>query len=160
MNWRLAAVLVHCSMCSACDSHSSLLSTWNSFMFAHFLSYSPSGLGSVGIQFGCFAHLTWFEYSWHIMELVTYFATYGTLILFYCYFLLTRQEYTYPDAQEHIQLFRLHKAAMKKTEKWVWGGHHLCEYMYLYLHLRMCIDDPHPVSAILSCSCSLYIPNV
>ena len=78
-------------------------------------SYTHTGLGAMGIQFGCFARLTWFEYSWDIMEPVTYFATYGTLILFYCYFLLTRQEYTYPDTQERIQLFRLHKAAKKKS---------------------------------------------
>ena len=69
----------------------------------------------MGVQFGCFARLTWFEYSWDIMEPVTYFATYGTLMLFYCYFLLTRQEYTYPDTEERIQLFRLHKVARKKS---------------------------------------------
>ena len=69
----------------------------------------------MGIQFGCFARLTWFEYSWDIMEPVTYFATYGTLMLFYCYFLITRQEYTYPDAEERILLFRLHKVARKKS---------------------------------------------
>ena len=72
------------------------------------------GLGAMSIQFGFFARLTWVDYSWDIMEPVTYFATYGTLMAMYAYYVLTRQEYTYPDAKDRIQLFRLHKAAKSK----------------------------------------------
>jgi len=49
------------------------------------------GLGYMSIQFGILARLTWWEYSWDIMEPVTYFVTYGTTMLFYAYFVLTRQ---------------------------------------------------------------------
>lgn len=49
------------------------------------------GLASMGIQCGLFARLTWWEYSWDIMEPVTYFATYTTLIAGFAYFMLTKQ---------------------------------------------------------------------
>ena len=34
-------------------------------------------LGAMCLQAGVLARLTWFEYSWDIMEPVTYFITYG-----------------------------------------------------------------------------------
>lgn len=34
-------------------------------------------LGGMCVQAGILARLTWFEYSWDIMEPVTYFITYG-----------------------------------------------------------------------------------
>ena len=42
-------------------------------------------------QFGFLARLTWWEYSWDIMEPVTYFVTYGTSLIMYAYFVLTRE---------------------------------------------------------------------
>ena len=39
-----------------------------------------AGLGLMATQFGILARLTWWEYSWDIMEPVTYFVTYGTAI--------------------------------------------------------------------------------
>nr|CAB3263707.1 calcium uniporter protein, mitochondrial [Phallusia mammillata] len=58
------------------------------------------GLAMMGTQFGILARLTWWEYSWDIMEPVTYFITYGTAIIMYGYFLLTQKEYVYPDARD------------------------------------------------------------
>lgn len=49
------------------------------------------GLGLMGVQFGVLARLTWWEYSWDIMEPVTYFVTYGTAMAAYAYFVLTKQ---------------------------------------------------------------------
>lgn len=49
------------------------------------------GLGLMGVQFGVLARLTWWEYSWDIMEPVTYFVTYGTAMAVYAYFVLTKQ---------------------------------------------------------------------
>lgn len=48
-------------------------------------------LVSMSIQFGALARLTWWEYSWDIMEPVTYFVTYGTTMGWFIYFLLTKQ---------------------------------------------------------------------
>ncbi|KAG7262913.1 hypothetical protein CRUP_025747, partial [Coryphaenoides rupestris] len=42
-------------------------------------------------KFGILARLTWWEYSWDIMEPVTYFITYATAMAMYAYFVLTRQ---------------------------------------------------------------------
>ncbi|XP_022239765.1 calcium uniporter protein, mitochondrial-like isoform X2 [Limulus polyphemus] len=47
-----------------------------------------TGLGLLGIQFGVLARLTWWEYSWDIMEPVTYFITYGTSIAMNTCFLM------------------------------------------------------------------------
>ena len=49
------------------------------------------GLAGMALQFGFLARLTWWEYSWDIMEPVTYFVTYGTSVLMYAYFVLTRE---------------------------------------------------------------------
>jgi calcium uniporter protein, mitochondrial len=53
--------------------------------------------GMMSVQFGVLARLTWWEYSWDIMEPVTYFVTYGTGIAAYAYFVLTKQEYLFND---------------------------------------------------------------
>ncbi|XP_035230724.1 calcium uniporter protein, mitochondrial-like, partial [Stegodyphus dumicola] len=71
------------------------------------------GLALMGAQFGVLARLTWWEYSWDIMEPVTYFITYGTTIAMYAYFVLTRQEYILPDVFDRQTLFGFHKQAQK-----------------------------------------------
>jgi hypothetical protein len=71
------------------------------------------GLGLMSIQFGILARLTWWEYSWDIMEPVTYFVTYGTAIAGYAYFVMTRQEFLYPDAKDRQRLLTFHKKAKK-----------------------------------------------
>ncbi len=49
------------------------------------------GLGMMGLQFGILARLTWWEYSWDIMEPVTYFVTYGTTMAMFAYYVCTKQ---------------------------------------------------------------------
>ena len=43
------------------------------------------------LQFGVLSRLTWCEYSWDIIEPVTYFIGYGTLLSMYAYYIVTRQ---------------------------------------------------------------------
>jgi len=45
----------------------------------------------MGTQFGFMARLTWWEYSWDIMEPVTYFVGYATAIAMFAYYVITRQ---------------------------------------------------------------------
>ncbi|OCT71859.1 hypothetical protein XELAEV_180348362mg, partial [Xenopus laevis] len=71
------------------------------------------GLAYMATQFGILARLTWWEYSWDIMEPVTYFITYGSAMAMYAYFVLTRQEYIYPDARDRQYLQFFHKGAKK-----------------------------------------------
>ncbi|XP_044268420.1 calcium uniporter protein, mitochondrial isoform X2 [Tribolium madens] len=72
-----------------------------------------AGLGLMSVQFGILARLTWWEYSWDIMEPVTYFVTYGTAMAAYAYFVLTREEYMLNDVRDRQQLLVLHKKAKK-----------------------------------------------
>ncbi|XP_076398365.1 mitochondrial calcium uniporter isoform X2 [Megachile rotundata] len=65
----------------------------------------------MSVQFSGLARLTWWEYSWDIMEPVTYFVTYGTTMACFIYFLLTKQEYMLPDVLNRRRLIALHKRA-------------------------------------------------
>ncbi|KRT82276.1 hypothetical protein AMK59_4687, partial [Oryctes borbonicus] len=71
------------------------------------------GLGLMSVQFGILARLTWWEYSWDIMEPVTYFVTYGTAMACYAYFVLTKQEYVLTDVKDRQHLLTVHKKAKK-----------------------------------------------
>ncbi|XP_014257296.1 calcium uniporter protein, mitochondrial isoform X2 [Cimex lectularius] len=71
------------------------------------------GLGLMSVQFGILARLTWWEYSWDIMEPVTYFVTYGTAMACYAYFVLTKQEYQLPDVKDRQHLIAVHRRANK-----------------------------------------------
>ncbi|NP_001087837.1 mitochondrial calcium uniporter dominant negative beta subunit L homeolog [Xenopus laevis] len=73
------------------------------------------GLALMSTQGGALAWLTWWVYSWDIMEPVTYFITYGSAIAFYAYFVLTRQDYVYPDIRERQLLNYFYKRA--KTQR-------------------------------------------
>lgn len=72
-----------------------------------------AGLGLMSVQFGILARLTWWEYSWDIMEPVTYFVTYGTAMAAYAYFVLTKEEYVLTDVKDRQHLLTLHKKAKK-----------------------------------------------
>jgi len=50
-------------------------------------------LGFVGLQFGFLARLTWWEYSWDIIEPVTYFINLAGQLIVITYFITTQQEY-------------------------------------------------------------------
>ncbi|XP_048419746.1 calcium uniporter protein, mitochondrial isoform X2 [Stegostoma tigrinum] len=71
------------------------------------------GMAFMATQFGILARLTWWEYSWDIMEPVTYFITYGSAMAMYAYFVITRQEYIYPDAKDRQYLHFFHRGAQK-----------------------------------------------
>ncbi|KAJ3352873.1 hypothetical protein GGF32_003537 [Allomyces javanicus] len=53
------------------------------------------GLGALCAQWGLMARLTWWEYSWDVMEPISYFVTFGTGILGYMFYTVTRRDYTY-----------------------------------------------------------------
>ncbi|XP_043245872.1 calcium uniporter protein, mitochondrial-like isoform X2 [Amphibalanus amphitrite] len=71
------------------------------------------GLGLMGVQFGILARLTWWEYSWDIMEPVTYFVTYGTAMAAYGYFVITKQDYVLPDVKDRSFLLSFYKKSRK-----------------------------------------------
>ncbi|KAM4054207.1 calcium uniporter regulatory subunit MCUb, mitochondrial [Anomaloglossus baeobatrachus] len=69
------------------------------------------GLAFLSTQGGALAWLTWWVYSWDIMEPVTYFITYGSAISFYAYFLLTKLDYVYPEVSDRQFLHSFYKKA-------------------------------------------------
>ncbi|XP_068177874.1 calcium uniporter protein, mitochondrial-like [Antennarius striatus] len=73
-----------------------------------------AGMALLSLQGGALAWLTWWVYSWDVMEPVTYFITYGTSIGVFAYYVLTKQDYVYPDAQDRQFLHYFHKGARKK----------------------------------------------
>jgi calcium uniporter protein, mitochondrial len=60
------------------------------------------GLGLMGAQFGFMARLTWWEYSWDIMEPVTYFVGYATTIAMFAYYVITRQVLATPSCHTFV----------------------------------------------------------
>ncbi|XP_042340405.1 calcium uniporter protein, mitochondrial-like [Plectropomus leopardus] len=74
-----------------------------------------TGLALLSVQGGALAWLTWWVYSWDVMEPVTYFITYATSMGAFAYYVLTKQDYVYPDAKDRQFLHYFHKAASKKT---------------------------------------------
>jgi len=53
-------------------------------------------------QAGVLARLTWWEFSWDIMEPVTYFITFSTGIVGWMYFAMTKSEYTYENLRDNL----------------------------------------------------------
>lgn len=49
------------------------------------------GLGLMSVQAGILARLTWFDYSWDIVEPISYFVSYSSVVGVYAYFVLTRK---------------------------------------------------------------------
>lgn len=49
------------------------------------------GLVAMCVQAGVLARLTWFDYSWDIVEPISYFVSYSAVIGVYAYFVLTRK---------------------------------------------------------------------
>ncbi|XP_037940572.1 calcium uniporter protein, mitochondrial isoform X2 [Teleopsis dalmanni] len=72
------------------------------------------GLTLMSVQFGILARLTWWEYSWDIMEPVTYFVTYGTAMAMYAYYCITKQEYNFSDIKDRQYLLTMYKRAKKR----------------------------------------------
>ncbi|KAM4900777.1 calcium uniporter regulatory subunit MCUb, mitochondrial isoform 1-T1 [Sylvia borin] len=72
------------------------------------------GLALMSTQGGALAWLTWWVYSWDIMEPVTYFITYGSAMAFYAYFVLTKQDYIYPQAKDRQFLHYFHRKSKKQ----------------------------------------------
>ncbi|XP_052124389.1 calcium uniporter protein, mitochondrial [Frankliniella occidentalis] len=68
----------------------------------------------MGAQFGVLGRLTWWEYSWDIMEPVTYFVTYFTAMGFYGYSLVTGQECGYEGYRSRSFLRAFHRLAQRR----------------------------------------------
>lgn len=73
-----------------------------------------TGMALLSVQGGALAWLTWWVYSWDVMEPVTYFITYATSMGAFAYYVLTKQDYVYPEVKDRQFLRYFYKGASKK----------------------------------------------
>jgi len=71
------------------------------------------GIAAMGLQFGVLARLTWWEYSWDLMEPVTYFVTYGASIGMYLYYVMSHREYNYEVVADRHNIRKFFRLAPK-----------------------------------------------
>ncbi|KAK8286597.1 hypothetical protein V6Z11_D08G301500 [Gossypium hirsutum] len=63
-----------------------------------------TGLGLAVGQVGLFFRLTFWEFSWDVMEPITYFSTSIIIVICYAYFLFTSRDPTYQDLMKRLFL--------------------------------------------------------
>ena len=73
------------------------------------------GLATAIVQISLFVRLTFWEFSWDVMEPITFFATATSIILGYAYFLITSSDPTYQDLMKRLFLSRQRK--LLKTQR-------------------------------------------
>ncbi|GKB62716.1 calcium uniporter protein 6, mitochondrial-like protein [Tanacetum coccineum] len=64
---------------------------------------------------GLFFRLTFWEFSWDVMEPIAFFGTTSGIILGYGYFLITRRDPTYQDLMKRLFLSRRRKLIKRKN---------------------------------------------
>ncbi|XP_044495841.1 calcium uniporter protein 6, mitochondrial-like [Mangifera indica] len=67
------------------------------------------GMGFFTLQMGLFFRLTFWEFSWDVMEPIAFFSTTTGIILGYAYFLFTARDPTYQDLMKRLFLSRQRK---------------------------------------------------
>ncbi|XP_057772669.1 calcium uniporter protein 5, mitochondrial-like [Salvia miltiorrhiza] len=68
-----------------------------------------TGLGIAVVQVGLFFRLTFWEFSWDVMEPIAFFTTTTGLVIGYAYFLITSRDPTYQDLLKRLFLSRQRK---------------------------------------------------
>lgn len=68
-----------------------------------------TGLGIIVVQVALFFRLTFWEFSWDVMEPITYFTTSTVIVICYAYFLFTSRDPTYQDLMNRLFLSRQRK---------------------------------------------------
>eukprot|EP01102_Stenamoeba_stenopodia_P002465 TRINITY_DN1229_c0_g1_i1.p1 TRINITY_DN1229_c0_g1~~TRINITY_DN1229_c0_g1_i1.p1 ORF type:complete len:331 (-),score=93.90 TRINITY_DN1229_c0_g1_i1:227-1219(-) len=61
------------------------------------------------VQAAVLARMTWWEFSWDIVEPITYFVTFTGALIGYLYFATTKSEYTYEDLRDRLARTRREK---------------------------------------------------
>ncbi|XP_040993821.1 calcium uniporter protein 6, mitochondrial-like [Juglans microcarpa x Juglans regia] len=73
-----------------------------------------TGLGIAVVQVGLFFRLTFWEYSWDVMEPIAFFTTTTGIVIGYAYFLFTSRDPTYQDLMKRLFLARQRKLIKKR----------------------------------------------
>lgn len=72
-----------------------------------------TGLGFSVLQVGLFFRLTFWEFSWDVMEPIAFFTTTTGIVVGYAYFLITSRDPTYQDLMKRLFFSRQRKLFMK-----------------------------------------------
>lgn len=73
------------------------------------------GLGIAVVQVGLFFRLTFWEFSWDVMEPIAFFVTATGIVVGYAYFLFTARDPTYQDLMKRLFLSRQRKLFKKQN---------------------------------------------
>ncbi|KAH6814456.1 calcium uniporter [Perilla frutescens var. frutescens] len=68
-----------------------------------------TGLGAAVVQVGLFFRLTFWEFSWDVMEPIAFFTTTAGIVIGYAYFLITSRDPSYQDLLKRLFLSRQRK---------------------------------------------------
>ncbi|XP_059289185.1 calcium uniporter protein 6, mitochondrial-like [Lycium ferocissimum] len=72
-----------------------------------------TGLGAGLLQVGLFFRLTFWEFSWDVMEPIAFFTTTAGIVVGYAYFLVTSRDPSYQDVLKRLFLSRQRKLIKK-----------------------------------------------
>ncbi|PHT80344.1 Calcium uniporter protein 6, mitochondrial [Capsicum annuum] len=73
------------------------------------------GLGAGLLQVGLFFRLTFWEFSWDVMEPIAFFTTSAGIVIGYAYFLVTSRDPSYQDVLKRLFLSRQRKLIKKSN---------------------------------------------
>ncbi|WOL03883.1 hypothetical protein Cni_G12603 [Canna indica] len=96
-----------------------------------------SGLGFFVVQVSLFFRLTFWEFSWDVMEPIAFFSTTAGLLAGYAYFLFTSRDPTYQDLMKRLFLSRQRKLLRKRKFD-----------MERYIELQKHCKSPLDISAV------------
>jgi hypothetical protein len=69
----------------------------------------------MSFQVGLLAELTWDVYSWDIVEPISYFIAYGTVMTLYAFHLMTRVDFEYLEMTDRLFLRRFYREARRHS---------------------------------------------
>jgi len=83
-------------------------------------AYAFFGVGFIYLvfQFAILARMIWIDYSWGVMEPVSYFVGLGTMIIGLSFFAAMNQEYTYNNLFDYVRKKFLRRIYLRKKFNW------------------------------------------